>query len=402
MKYRTYSVVGLIASCLLVSACGGSDGGSAGGSGAEGGSAGTDTSGGSAGSGNSAGTETSGGSAGSSSGGSAGSVGGGESGGAAGAGGSETGGSAGAETGGAAGAGTGGTGGSPEDTTPPTVVRSLPADAQAGVREDAVITIQFSEPMDQAATEAAYKSTDLPEAMTTMSWNAAGDTLTITPSAPLEYTQGGPSPLFVGRKSYNYSITRVARDLAGNQLVADADVTFTTLRRISQPLLIQPTLVGFTLAGGGSSSDYIRVGDATSFGKQYKGFITFSMASLPTGVVEIESALLTATLSEVQGTPFNLSLGTLHVFSTTFDAIGQAALTAPTRGDLGLFTTSSTLGTKTLDVSGAVMADYNNREALNQLTQFRLEFTKPTDDDATNDNVKFDKAARLPLVYLAD
>lgn len=48
------------------------------------------------------------------------------------------------------------------DTTPPTVVSISPANGATAIESDANIIITFSEGMDQAATEAAYQSADLP------------------------------------------------------------------------------------------------------------------------------------------------------------------------------------------------------------------------------------------------
>ncbi|MEZ4372912.1 MAG: Ig-like domain-containing protein [Polyangiaceae bacterium] len=279
MGFRASSVLSLVSVGLLVAACGGSDGGSAvGGEGATAGAGGSAAgSGGDAGSGNAG------------SGGQAGSAG---AGGDAGSGnaGSAAGGSAG--NGGSAGAASGGTGGVEEDITPPRIIDALPADGEAGVREDAKIVITFSEPMDQAATEAAYESPDISAGQVTMEWNAAGDVLTITPNAPLPYVNAGDRA--VAALEFAYKINTSATDLAGNSLAADPEYRFTTARRCTRALEPVASLTGLVSSNGYDATNDIIVGDGSA-NQEYRGFLTLDMSKLPDGILEFESAKLQST-----------------------------------------------------------------------------------------------------------
>jgi len=96
------------------------------------------------------------------------------------------------------------------DTIPPQVVSTTPTDGATGVIIGTTIVVVFDEPMDQAATEAAFSTN--PGVTGTFSWNGAGDTMTFTPDADLAYTT-----------TYTVTITTGAMDLAGNTLDGDGD-----------------------------------------------------------------------------------------------------------------------------------------------------------------------------------
>ena len=102
-------------------------------------------------------------------------------------------------------------------TTTPNVVSTNPIDAATAVPLDGSIQVTFDEAMDQAATETAFSIS--PVVSGAYSWNAPGDTLTLTPSANL--TEG---------TTYTVTIGAGATDLAGNPLAADYIFNFTTVR----------------------------------------------------------------------------------------------------------------------------------------------------------------------------
>lgn len=100
------------------------------------------------------------------------------------------------------------------DTTRPTVLATTPVKDATGVRNDSVVTVQFSEPMNEASLRAVgafiFKrvspSTNIGG---TLSYDSATQTLTMRPSACLD-----PNVLYEAR------VTMVAKDLAGNLLAA--------------------------------------------------------------------------------------------------------------------------------------------------------------------------------------
>ena len=69
-----------------------------------------------------------------------------------------------------------------EDTTAPTVFSMSPANGSIGVREDAVLVIEFSEPMDQLSVQNSLDTTDF--AGIQFDWTNDSRTLTVTPDDP--------------------------------------------------------------------------------------------------------------------------------------------------------------------------------------------------------------------------
>ena len=131
---------------------------------------------------------------------------------------------------GGAAAGAGG-GGAPAVT--PTILSTVPEDMATGIRSDQKIVVVFSEPMNQAATEAAFDKQTLP--VGTFTWSADSKTMTYTPSTPLLYAQA-TAPATVQAKLYSCSLGSASKSLAGAQLAAAKTFGFTTLREFSLTL----------------------------------------------------------------------------------------------------------------------------------------------------------------------
>jgi hypothetical protein len=112
------------------------------------------------------------------------------------------------------------------DHNPPALVSVSPADGASGVPADAVIVVVFTEAMDQASVEAAWSSADLPASDVAFGWNPDGDTLTVTPDAPLELAEGvGLDPSVVDARGYAFTIAATAADVAGNPATAWCSAT---------------------------------------------------------------------------------------------------------------------------------------------------------------------------------
>jgi len=105
--------------------------------------------------------------------------------------------------------------GAGEDSTPPTVVASVPADADADVARNVSIAITFSEPMDEALTEAAWSVE--PSIGCAFEWLGTSTTLVCEPSPEL-----APDTV------HTVTLGTGAADLAGNALAAPFTFTFTT------------------------------------------------------------------------------------------------------------------------------------------------------------------------------
>lgn len=99
-----------------------------------------------------------------------------------------------------------------EDNVPPTVTSTSPTDGSTSVSISTTIDITFSEEMDQASTENAFS---IENGVTgTLSWNAAGTTMTFTPDSDLSFST-----------TYTVTVDGTAMDLAGNTLDGDGDGT---------------------------------------------------------------------------------------------------------------------------------------------------------------------------------
>ena len=132
----------------------------------------------------------------------------------------------------------------PADSTPPTVSSVYPSDGALGVDPATAVAAAFSEPMDTAATEAAFslvRTSDGARVAGSFSWS--GDTLVFRPSAPL-----------AGGTSYTARVTTAARDRAGNNLASDKLWTFKTLATVSSF-----PFAGVIDAGSARSGSYTRV-----------------------------------------------------------------------------------------------------------------------------------------------
>ena len=119
-------------------------------------------------------------------------------------------------------------GGDPVDTTSPLVVDINPGYRSTGVALDAVVRVEFSEPMDPAS--AAGSITLDQGGYTDLTWNTEGTIMTLTHGA---WPEGARVTLAIGT-----GLT----DAAGNALPQVFDTTFFTYS--STPVLLEITLPG--------------------------------------------------------------------------------------------------------------------------------------------------------------
>ncbi len=103
------------------------------------------------------------------------------------------------------------------DTTPPYVVETDPDNGEENVSIYASIEVTFSEPMNTASAEAAFSI--LPSVAGLFSWRLGNTKMIFDPTAPLNYL-----------KTYQVTVSTVAEDEEGNNMVADEVWTFTTER----------------------------------------------------------------------------------------------------------------------------------------------------------------------------
>ncbi|MBI5806643.1 Ig-like domain-containing protein [candidate division TA06 bacterium] len=115
------------------------------------------------------------------------------------------------------------------DVTAPYIVSTFPADGATGVALNQPVTVVFSEPMDTTSIMGYAIPTD----SYSLSWSATGDTMTLTPGTPYNY-------------STTYSVIVTAgTDTSDNSIAVlpDTFITFTTLdnqapviEMVSQPV----------------------------------------------------------------------------------------------------------------------------------------------------------------------
>lgn len=119
------------------------------------------------------------------------------------------------------------------DTTPPTVIGTVPADQATGVSVTAPLVMTFSEPMDRASV-AVVGSPAI--AFGPPSWTANDSALSLAAVAPLAVGQA-------------YVVTVQGRDVAGNAMAAPHVFGFSTT---AGPDVTPPTLVASTPDAGAS------------------------------------------------------------------------------------------------------------------------------------------------------
>lgn len=316
----------------------------------------------------------------------------------AGAAGANSGGTDGLAGGGAPDRGGGGAGGDTDepdepDTTPPTVVDVSPGDGAVGVPADIVLTVTFSEPMNKSVTQSAYQSASagITAAAVTFSWNAAGTMLTMTPNAPLMYA-AGTNPAAVTARAYDFVVNNLAEDSAGNALKNDLNVSFSTLRRVTQNLAASayPLSGGYVVKESTESFTTYMYAGCLEANEVFRSLVSFELGALPTGIEKFESAslqLFQTSQSSTDRTPYQ-ALGDLQLLSLVFTGANRAAfdaMDAPNASVIGKFSTSAAVAYKSVVVTETLAADYEARTR----SQYGVKFATKLNTDGHHDTVRF-------------
>jgi Leucine-rich repeat (LRR) protein len=131
----------------------------------------------------------------------------------------------------------------PDDSVPPTVVSTRPANNTQDVARNANISVTFSEAMDMNSATAAFSSD--PDITCNFTFNAAEDTLICATTASL-----------ADNTRYTVTIGAEATDIAGNPLPAPFAFSFTTFSEvIIPPDNTTPTITTFTAAGNARTDE---------------------------------------------------------------------------------------------------------------------------------------------------
>ena len=208
------------------------------------------------------------------------------------------------------------------DTTPPTVSTRTPASGATGVAVGTVVTATFSEALDPATVNAGtFELRDGSSALVaaSVSYNAAGNTATLTPSASLL-----ASTTYTATVRGGATDPRI-KDVAGNALAANASWSFTTAVAPA-PDTTPPTVSTRTPASGATG---VAVGTVVT--------ATFSEALDPAtvnaGTFELRdgsSALVAASVSyNAAGNTATLTPSASLLASTTYTATVRGGATDP-------------------------------------------------------------------------
>jgi hypothetical protein len=266
------------------------------------------------------------------------------------------------------------------DCTAPTVVNTVPASGEGGVHDDARIVITFSEPMDRAATEAAFTSGDLPAH--TFSWDAAGRILTVTLTDPLLYAD--VADLSGAARSYSFSVSVGAGDQAGNKLAQPLSISFTTLRRLTS---VAPVIPAMSATIEENSNVHTLDGfvytncAGTKYPSEARIFLSFDIHNLPAGIARFEAVSVSAA---------DLMLDADQVFPTAPLQLAQvrfAALDAMTFFEQGDDVATLVKGTGKLwtaslgTLRDAFAGEYGTRAGNNDRVQYSVRIDAPTCDN---------------------
>lgn len=270
------------------------------------------------------------------------------------------------------------------DTTAPLLSSSLPAASELGVARASNISVSFNEPMNQAATQAAFSITaPAGHESGAFSWSADGKTMTFNPQVSFAYGA-----------AVSWRLTNAAADLAGNTLFKTAVQSFTVVRQGTMVLETVPALDGHVSSGGAISAGGLvsLVGDNQS-NTHYRSFLSFDLGALPANTVRLTGATLYAFLGSEAGDAVGTLGGAAKVervdYGPTLNASDFDLARFPGSLDSVDLIASSTSGWKFTALVGlGVLADWTDRANRGGRTQFRVRFPTTFSDNATSDFVQ--------------
>jgi hypothetical protein len=214
------------------------------------------------------------------------------------------------------------------DSTAPSLTSAVPGSTATGVARNANIQLTFSEPMDKAATQAAFSIT-APAGYSTgaFSWSADGKTMTFNPGPNFNYGE-----------AILWRVTTAAKDLAGNALAQQISRGFLVIRQgtmILDSVAAVDGAYGATLqASSYSVARFTGFGDSSTFiSTDTAGWKLSSQLAFGVGDDWANRA------TRGSRTQFRIRMPTEASDNTTADALkmrsGNSLLTTCTRTALG-------------------------------------------------------------------
>jgi hypothetical protein len=200
------------------------------------------------------------------------------------------------------------------NSTPPTVVSTVPTSATTSVPTNTILTATFSKAMDPSALTAAGTFTlavaGVGGAAVPATVNYAGNTVTLTPSSALGAT-----------KQYTATITTAAEDLTGNALAANYIWSFTTG---AGPSTTAPTITFINPASASSTAHLNGAVNATFSGDMDPASViapgTFSLAVAGVGGAAVPGNVTYDVNSNIATFTPNANLTALTSYTATISS----------------------------------------------------------------------------------
>ncbi|MEM7157879.1 MAG: Ig-like domain-containing protein [Myxococcota bacterium] len=279
----------------------------------------------------------------------------------------------------------------------PSIEETSPADGDDAVTADTALVVRFSEPMDMVSVQQAYQSADIPAASVTFEWNEAGDELTVIPNEELPYAFG-QNPATVAANAFSYTISTVAESAEGVALEEPVEVSFTTLRRISQHFERDETLSA-QMRDDGFLGLQPYIGDYTLDEATRRYLLTFDLSSVPSEVTAIEQADFFAAWASDLGDPW-ISLGGVLYRQVSYENLVPATFNGPAHTDnYALFVSESNF--VSIDVSSELQSVLDDPGTFDDRLQFRLRWAIENNLDMDHDGLTLNEdLLELDLVYL--
>jgi len=197
------------------------------------------------------------------------------------------------------------------------VTAYYPQDGYHGFERGEAIVLTFSEPMDAAATEAAFQLLDASGApvAVTFAWEDGGRRLLATPADPVAYS---PNDQYL---NYRYLLSTGARSREGAALESGLDVTFSTMRTLTVVRDSVAALdgavsdLGFICNDPNDASACLTAPTGDSAGNRgMRSFFAFSLNGLGLDPDDVAYARVRLYNTALRGAPFGVgNLGNLIV-----------------------------------------------------------------------------------------
>ncbi|MFY2559536.1 Ig-like domain-containing protein [Corallococcus terminator] len=298
------------------------------------------------------------------------------------------------------------TAGPAPDTTPPTVLSTIPLNTAIGVDRNPPFEVVFSEPMNRASVESAFAILS-PAGLNagTFAWNAASTVVTYTL----------PTSLAPGT-DLRWQVSTSAKDVAGNSMIETAIQSFRSMRQGIMTFDFDPITSGDVAAPSffrqTAYYNIASVGDWSN-NHSYRLFLGFQLANLPEELTLIRQAQLKWWVTNQQGAPYG-KLGRLLL--EPVDIGEELPVYFGYNPELEVAYSSQAISSgvsvpaiqpgrpATIDVTTMVAADWVNRVARNKKTQYRLRFELGTNNDNVVDVLQSSsetdpKLAELEVTY---